>query len=895
MIGQVVSHYKVLEQLGQGGMGVVYKARDTRLDRLVALKILPPDAVRDADRRRRFVQEAKSASALNHPNIITVYDIDSAAGVDFIAMEYVVGSTLDDLIGRKGLPLKDALRYGIQIADALSKAHAAGIVHRDLKPANIMVTAEGQVKVLDFGLAKLVESEESSDETPTMTASEQKITKEGKIVGTLAYMSPEQAEGKRVDARTDVFSFGAVLYQMLTGERPFHGDTQLELAASILRAEPKSLSAIRDTLPNEVERAVMRCLRKDPARRWQTMSDLKVVLEDLKEESDSGTLKAIAPAARRGSRVWMGTTAALLVLLAATAVVVWRYRRLKAPIQYELTRLTFEPGVVAAPAISPDGKMLVFASDRSGNMDLYLQQVNGRQSRQLTDHPADDGDPCFSPDGTRIVFRSNRDGGGIYVMDALGGAARRLAEGGVRPRYSPDGSTIAYLVPSTFSLNAKLYVVAADGGTPRALEPDLAAFMFGPNWPPPLWSPDGKYLLLRARRAGQGQTPKWWIVPVDGSSAVAISPPALGPHPAIQAPEIWTDNLIYYVEGTTFGGVNIFRVRVGTSPWRLVGSPERLTSGTGVQSGLSMSNDGRLVLAWITFQMSLWSVPLDGASGITKGAPEPLPADTAGKLGLAVSGNGSKLAYAAYMLMPDRAELRIRDLRTGQENAIPLTFWVGGPAPQMSGDGSKVAYRDLTAGKLTYYVADTDGGPGTPVCEQCSVLGFFPGGSELLVAQGTKLLKMKSPSGSSTLLLETKYPGIASGAVSPDNGRVAFVTATTDGDAALYVAPIRGEASPARDWVLVPGPPHRLFLNPRWSADGTLLYYVSNRDDRTCLWAQRFDHTGKLVGAPIHAFHSQHPVNLFTSGGTYALTRDRLFMATADIKGNIWTMKLEKE
>ncbi len=893
MAGRTISHYEVLEQLGQGGMGVVYKARDTHLDRLVALKVLPTEAVRDPERRQRFVQEAKSASALNHPNIVTVYDIDSAAGVDFIAMEYVAGQTLDERIGRKGLPLKDALRYAIQIADALSKAHAAGIVHRDLKPANIMVTAEGQVKVLDFGLAKLIEPKESSAETPTMTASEQKITKEGKIVGTLAYMSPEQAEGKRVDARTDVFSFGAVLYQMLTGERPFHGTTQLELATSILREDPKPPSQIRDALPLEVERAVMRCLRKDPHRRFQTRSDRKVVREDLKEESDSGTLTAIAPVRRRSSRIWIITSAALLVLVVAAAVVLWRYRRASAPKQYELTRLTFEPGMAGGPAISPDGKMLAFASDRTGNMDVYVRQINGRQATRLTTNAANDNEPCFSPDGTRIVFRSSREGGGIYVMDTLGGPERKLADGGVVPRYSPDGTTIAYVVPSTFSLLGRLYVVAAEGGTPRALQPDLAITMFGPAWPPPIWSPDGKHLLIRALREGQSSQ-KWWVVPVDGGPAVEITPPPLGPRPAIQAPELWFDNYVYYVQGTTFGGANIFRVHLLSDPWRLVGEPQQLTSGTGVQYGLSVSSEGRLVFGWLTFQINPWSVALDG-SGVAKGVPEALPSDTAGKLGLAVAANGSKLAYSAYLLMPDRAELRIRDLRSGHEDVIPHTPWLGGPNPQMSADGSKISYRENVAGKVSYYVADAAGGPGTPVCERCAVLGFFPDASVVLVAAGKQLVRQNIADGTKSPVLEARYGGFNGAAVSPNGRQVAFITAQQDGGPALYIAPIGAQPTPERDWVQIAEPPRRLILNPRWSPDGNLLYYISSRDDNACLWAIRIGRDGKPQGEPFEAFHSRQHPNLFSSGGAYGVTPGRLYMALGEVKGNVWTLKLDKE
>jgi serine/threonine protein kinase len=304
--GGKVAHYAIVEKLGEGGMGAVYKARDERLGRFVALKVLPAEVMSDLDRRRRFEQEAKSASALNHPNIVTIYDIGLADDVHFIAMEYVAGRTLDSLIGPKGLPLNDALPLAIQIADGLGKAHAAGIIHRDLKPSNIMITADGLVKILDFGLAKLAEKIESvQDLAVTRTMTRTPVTEEGVILGTVAYMSPEQAAGKPLDARSDIFSFGSVLYEMLTGRRAFDGETKATTMAAVIALDPASPSGISRSLPAGVEQLVLRCLRKDPQRRWQTMADLRIALEEVKEESDSGKLAVPKrEQARARRRVW---------------------------------------------------------------------------------------------------------------------------------------------------------------------------------------------------------------------------------------------------------------------------------------------------------------------------------------------------------------------------------------------------------------------------------------------------------------------------------------------------------------------------------------------------------------------------------------------------------------
>ncbi len=286
MIGQRVSHYRIMEKVGEGGMGAVYRARDLHLDRPLAIKVLRPQAIADPERKKRFVQEAKAASALNHPNIVTIYDIDRADGIDFIAMEYVQGKTLDQLIGRKGLTIGEALKYAAELAGALATAHAAGIVHRDIKPTNIMVTDKGFIKVLDFGLAKLAEPVGSDAFSSAQTGSFEKAprTAEGTIVGTVAYMSPEQAEGKSVDSRSDIFSFGSVLYELVSGRRAFQGETTISTLAAVLREEPKPLKEVVSDVPAELEKMIARCLRKDPNRRFHHMMDLKVALEELGAE-----------------------------------------------------------------------------------------------------------------------------------------------------------------------------------------------------------------------------------------------------------------------------------------------------------------------------------------------------------------------------------------------------------------------------------------------------------------------------------------------------------------------------------------------------------------------------------------------------------------------------------
>jgi serine/threonine-protein kinase len=459
MIGRTISHYEVVEKLGEGGMGVVYKARDSHLDRFVALKVLPPEKVADSERKRRFVQEARAASALNHPNIVTVHDIDHADGVDFIAMEYIEGQTLDALIKRKGLKLNEALRCGTQIADALAKAHSAGIVHRDLKPSNVMVTGDGRVEVLDFGLAKLVEPT-LSPEDETRTA--QPFTKLGVVVGTASYMSPEQAEGKKVDARSDIFSFGSLLYEMLTGLRAFHRDTPASTLAAILHLDPPPLPA---GIPHGVERVVERCLRKDPARRFQHMEDLKVELEELKAEADSGKLDCVREPARLASRLRRSTVvemfAAALLLICAVSFLVWRINRptsqnvlraiIALPEGMQLSR-TFEGPVRTQLALSPDGRCLAFSAAGDDGSEskarLYRRALDTAEVQPLAGAEAAQS-PFFSPDGQWVGFWAQ---GKLQKVSLVGGIPIALCD--------LPGSPVG----ATWGTNAKIVLGSTGGG-----------------------------------------------------------------------------------------------------------------------------------------------------------------------------------------------------------------------------------------------------------------------------------------------------------------------------------------------------------------------------------------------------------------------------------------------
>ncbi|MBI3694567.1 MAG: serine/threonine-protein kinase, partial [Acidobacteria bacterium] len=545
--------------------------------------------------------------------------------MDFIAMEYVAGSSLDQLLAGKGLRLAEALKDAVPMADALAAAHAAGIIHRDLKPGNIMVNEQGRVKVLDFGLAKLTEPVSSDASAPTETLRvDAPRTEEGTIIGTVAYMSPEQAEGRPVDARSDIFSFGSVLYEMLTRQRAFSGQTRLSTLSAILRDSPKPLRDSLEEIPPDLDKIVARCLRKDVARRFQHMDDVKVALEELLAESESGIVAAApARAARRVRSSWITAAVTAVAGLALGAgVASWLARSRPAP-EPVLTRLTSDAGLTFEPALSPDGKLVAYASDRSGegNLDIWVQQVGGGLPIRLTHDRADEMQPDFSPDGRTIAFASTRGGGGIYVVPALGGDARLVAEGGRCPRFSPDGREIAYFLGDEV-FSGRIQIVASTGGQPRPFHPEFSASH-------PVWSPDGRRLLFQGRKDRAREL--WWVAPVDGGPAEPTGGSAalekrrlqlFGPNGTYRTSWAWSPpgNHILFAarSGDSF---NVWRMPVSPSTGHVTGEPQRVTLGTARERAPSGAGD-LIAFSSLNSQADLWSLPLDAASGRVTGPLE---------------------------------------------------------------------------------------------------------------------------------------------------------------------------------------------------------------------------------------------------------------------------------
>jgi Tol biopolymer transport system component len=676
-------------------MGEVWRARDTRIGREVAIKILPAAFALDRDRLRRFEQEVRAAGALNHPNLITIYDFSGEGGTSYVAMELLEGETLRQKLMLDGAPVRLSMRkaidYSVQIANGLAAAHEKGIVHRDLKPENIFITRDGRAKILDFGLAKLRSGKDDGD---TKARTEQLGTSPGTVVGTAGYMSPEQVRGDPVDHRSDIFSFGAILYEMLSGRRAFKGDSSVETMNAILKEEPPELSLAEPKIPPAVDLVVRHCLEKNREERFQSAKDLAFDLERI--SSVSGAAPAlIAPRARKQ---WL-TSAIAVALVVIAALVGWRIgsRAANTPVKpasggRTFTLVTNQAGVEEFPSLAPDGKTFVFVSKASGNGDIYLKRVDGRNAINLTkDSLAEDTMPAFSPDGSQIAFRSEREGGGIFLMGATGESVRRLTDFGFNPAWSPDGSEIVIatqlteLQPHARPSFTALEVVNVRTGARREIVP-VTHDGVQPNW-----SPHGDRIAFWAVVGSGGQrdlftldahaaNPKQTIVQLTNDRPLDWNP-------------VWSpDGKYLYFGSDRDGTMNLWRMPMDEHLGTALGPPEPVSLPTRFAAHFNFArNSGALAYAGVDLSDSVSRVPFDAVSLRITGEPTPI-----------VGGAMLTLAFPGSNVSPDGKWFAFTNLGTQEDLFLARTD--GSELRQLTDDPEKDRGPSWSPdGKLIYF------------------------------------------------------------------------------------------------------------------------------------------------------------------------------------------------
>lgn len=935
-VDQSLAHYKIIKPLGAGGMGEVYLAQDTKLHRRVAIKVLPSSLSANSDANQRFSREARAAATLDHPNICSIYEIGEHDGSYFIVMQYVDGETLAERLAHTGLTSAESLEIAIQMADALDEAQSHGIIHRDIKPSNVIVNSKGKIKILDFGLAKFVESKSEDDTAKLLSTS-------GAVMGTVPYMSPEQVRGKKLDGRTDIFSLGAMLYEILSDKQPFARESNAETISAILNDDP-AMSEI----PVEFQAIVGRALNKDLEKRHQNagelLNDLRSLRSVISSETAGGTAKTVHTRTTASpidgnstssaeyivnqikSHKAASAVAAALLMIVASVLAFFAFRASMLspvelpPTQRTLTQLTFGSGFQSEPTWSPDGRYVAYSSETDGNLDIWVQQVTGGNPVQITRSAAPDWQPDWSPDGSNIVFRSERDTGGIFTVPALGGSERKISPFGYQPRWSPDGAWILFYNSNLQNVTAppRIFVADTKGSPPREILTNLVGEF--PGRLRVAWHPDGKRISLWGyhRRQGLG----FWTIPLEGGEpAKSEFSPQVAQQIRDAAVDLfdfrWAkDSKALYFEGVSKGVRNLWKVATDPKTLGWTSGLERLTTGAGLDRDITLSPDGKkLAFSTRTENSRLWSLPFSSPTGKPTGAGQFVTPAGVNALGHDISRDGKKLAYV--LQQAEKREMRERSLADGTDKLILSAEDFIPTAPRWSRDNANLAFaRNRMPGpeRSQQYTFNLD--------HSISFLSLADGNEKAVTspdplqgwpwdwsADGKQILGSSArqpgenwgiylfplaaaPNSETAAKLVAKHPeyDAFNARFSPDERWICFIAIrkTNVADAAIYVVPAAGG-----EWVKISSGG---FYDdkPRWSSDGKAIYFLSNRSGFFNVWGEKFDPVaGKPVGEAFRVTSFDNPSFQIPSNMTeieIAVSADRLIVPTLVVSSHVWIL-----